>query len=109
MSEPIVPMAKAFRDMLIEAREKLEAASPPPEIIVSPEVELKVRQFRAWMPTTCCAITAATGENHCDHSAPPRPSWHRRLRWRLQSKWSALRMRLGSWVAGVDLDEWDDD
>jgi hypothetical protein len=66
------------------------------------------RKLSAWVPTTCCAMTDATGENHCNHTPPPRPPWHRRTRWAISSWWSRLRLRLGSWIAGVDLDERDE-
>jgi hypothetical protein len=51
-------------------------------------------------------LTDTTGVNHCQHPPlvyPPVP-WRRRLRWGIQSRWAALRYRLGSWIAGVDLD-----
>ena len=66
---------------------------------------MAVRKAAAYVPVSCCLLTDATGVNHCQHPAPPRPPWRRRLRWRIQNRWSALRMRAGSWVAGVDLDQ----
>lgn len=45
-----------------------------------------------------------------EHPPPAPAPWRKRLRWRLSARWSRLRMRAGSWVAGVDLDRdrWED-
>lgn len=74
----------------------------------SDEFALEVRKLTAFMPVSCCVITDATGKNHCEHPPPPPLPWHTRARWRLRSWWSGLRMRVGSWVAGVDLDDRDE-
>lgn len=68
-----------------------------------------VVKMSAHIPVSCCHLTDATGENHCEHPPPPPIPWRRQLRWRVQSWWSGRRMRLGSWVAGVDLDRDYDD
>jgi hypothetical protein len=60
------------------------------------------------IPITCCALTDATGVNHCQHPSPPTPPWHRRLRWRAHDHWRALRLRAGTWIAGLPLDPEDD-
>lgn len=38
---------------------------------------------------------------------PPIPRWTR-MRWRLHAARDRARLRIGSWIAGVDLDERDD-
>lgn len=70
--------------------------------------ELTVHKLAAYLPVSCCQMTDSTGVNHCEHPPPPRPPWRRRLRWAVSARWGALRMRLGSWLAGVDLDDRDD-
>jgi hypothetical protein len=64
-----------------------------------------VRKASYYMPVSCCQLTDSTGVNHCEHPPPPPVPWRRRLRWRISDRWWALRLRLGSWVAGRDLDE----
>ncbi len=66
-----------------------------------------VFKMPGWLPVSCCVLTDSTGENHCTHAPPPRPKWHRRLRWRISDRWSSFRLRLGSWIAGRDLNEED--
>lgn len=74
---------------------------PPPPI--------EVRKRTVALPYSCCAVTDATGVNHCEHPdlssrfASP-PSWWQSLRWRAAARVRAGRLRVGSWVAGVDLD-----
>ena len=68
------------------------------------EPELVARKATTYLPVSCCVLTDTTGVNHCDHPQPPPPPWARRLRWRLAERWRTLRRRLGSWVAGVNLD-----
>lgn len=70
--------------------------------------EPTVRKLSAFMPVSCCVLTDATGENHCEHPQPARPPCRRRLRWWIRARWAAVRLRVGSWVAGVDLAERDD-
>lgn len=66
---------------------------------------IEVRKLAALIPVSCCVMTDTTGVNHCEHPPPPQPPLHRRLRWRLRSSWEALRLRAGSWVAGVNLED----
>jgi len=35
------------------------------------------------------------------------PSWISKIRWNLSQKVARLRLRLGSWIAGVDLDSYE--
>lgn len=74
-----------------------EEAQPP----------LTVHKMTAYIPVSCCLLTDTTGVSHCQHPPTPRPviPWRRRARWWLSGHWSALRMRVGSWIAGVDLEE----
>jgi hypothetical protein len=70
------------------------------------EPHVEAQKLTAYLPVSCCMLTDTTGVNHCQHPPlvyPPVP-WRRRLRWGIQSRWAALRYRLGSWIAGVDLD-----
>jgi hypothetical protein len=100
--------------MLEDAHAKLEGRKPmdflidPTIITGEPDPEIAVRKLRAFMHVTCCEMTDSTGVNHCEHPPPPRPPLHRRLHWRISSWWAGLRMRVGSWIAGVDLDREDD-
>jgi hypothetical protein len=64
-----------------------------------------VHKASTYMPVSCCQMTDSTGVNHCKHPPPPPIPWRTRLRWRIRSRWDGLRLRLGSWVAGRDLDE----
>jgi hypothetical protein len=57
-----------------------------------------VIKLGAYIPTTCCALTDATGENHCQHPLPedkPRP-----VTWRLYEGWWNLRERVARRIAG---------
>jgi len=66
---------------------------------------IQVRKVQAFVPVTCCELTDATGVNHCNHPPPaPLPLW-RRIRPRAAGWWTRLRFRVGSWIAGVSLDE----
>lgn len=40
---------------------------------------------------------------------PPRPPWRSRARWRFQAWRERAGRKLGSWIAGVDLSERDED
>ena len=83
-------------------------AAPTSDIAVLDVVydrELIVRKVAHIFEVPCCLLTDDTGENHCQH---PQPPLVRRLRWRIRDRWSCFRLRLGSWIAGVDLDERDD-
>jgi hypothetical protein len=90
-------------DML--AAEPLAPRTTPEAVTrTGDDFNFTVRKLTAYVPVSCCALTDATGENHCQHPAPPRAPLRRRLRWRVTDRWSQLRYRVGSWVAGVDLD-----
>ena len=69
---------------------------------LTPVSSIQTRKLTAFVPVSCCALTDSTNENHCQH--PPtsmvRPSWRQRARWR----WAALRIRVGSRIAGVELE-----
>lgn len=95
-----------FDAMMREAGEYLRTEDKP-LLIGEPGPELNVRRLGAFVPVSCCVMTDTTGQNHCNHPLPPRPAWHRRLRWRVRGWISRQRMRLGSWIAGVDLDRED--
>ena len=69
---------------------------------------ITARKLTAFVPVSCCALADYAGESRCKHEPPPRPKWHRRTRWRISGWWSRLRLRFGSWIAGVDLDERND-
>lgn len=101
-------MDSELRRLLDDAHERLKNHDPASEIVVTEPIALQVQQFRAFVPVSCCVMTDTTGDNHCDHPLPPRPAWHRRLRWRMRWWISRQRMWAGSWIAGVDLDREDD-
>jgi hypothetical protein len=65
---------------------------------------IEVRKLTALLQVSCCLLTDTTGVNHCDHPAPPEPSRWLRARWTAGERWTRLRRRAGSWVAGVDID-----
>lgn len=96
-------LSAQLRRLLEETDSRLVVDTTP---ITSPG---GVKKMTALMPVSCCALTDATGENHCDHPAPLPPPRLTRLRWRISSWWSSLRMKVGSWVAGVDLEDSYDD
>jgi hypothetical protein len=79
--------------------------STPIEALERP---LTVRYVSGYTNVSCCLLTDATGVMHCTHPAPPRPSWAKRTHWAIRSRWASLRLRVGSWVAGVDLGDRDD-
>lgn len=101
----------SFQRLLEDAHAKLQ----PTDILIDPTIitgepnpEIAVRKLRTFMAVSCCEMTDASGVNHCEHEPAPRPPLHHRLRWRVRSWWSGLRMRVGSWIAGVDLDREED-
>lgn len=102
--------SKSFRERMDELlRDGLPDA--PDHAFTAAYIEraaIAIQKAQGWIPVSCCLMTDATGENHCDHPAPPPPPWRLRAKWRIQSWWSSLRMRVGSWVAGVDLGERED-
>lgn len=74
--------------------------APPPSALSARKVVVKV-----W--ASCCELTDGTGENHCTHPSytyPPVPRL-RRWKWKVRSWWSDLRMQLGSWIAGTNLED----
>lgn len=72
---------------------------------------ITVKRATMSLPVTCCLMTDTTGVNHCQHPpiTYPRPPWPKRTRVWIRSRWNGLRYRLGSWIAGVDLDREEDD
>ena len=96
-------LADAQADLLTQGNVYFDP-NPGDEPAEAPD-GMVVRKLSAYMPVTCCQMTDSTGVNHCEHPPTPRPPWRRRLHWRLSSWWYGLRMRTGSWIAGVDLDE----
>lgn len=68
-----------------------------------PVVPIDVHRLAVTLPVSCCVLTETTGVDHCDHPPAPRSPWHTRLRWRAGDWWRSVRLRLGSWIAGVDL------
>lgn len=99
-----------FRDAMEQMFADFEKTLPPllpPWSDVTFDQPLEVKKLTAYQNVSCCVLTDATGENHCKHPpyvAPPVPLL-RRLRYRLRGWWSGLRMRLGSFIAGADLSE----
>lgn len=81
-------------------RDLTRLVTPP---VVDPQM-IQVTQLHAWVPTSCCMLTETSGTNHCQHPPPPRIPWPRRAGWRMSGWWRRGRIRVGSWIAGVDLD-----
>lgn len=94
--------SEQLHDLLREALPQYDLTPDP-----GPSEPVEVRKAQAYTPVSCCILTDSTGINHCTHPAPPRPSWANRTRWHIRSWWSGLRLRAGSWIAGVDLDRED--
>lgn len=66
---------------------------------------LQVEALSTQVLVSCCQLTDATGVNHCEHPPLSRLPWRRRALWRAAGWWARLRLRVGSWVAGVNFDE----
>jgi hypothetical protein len=66
--------------------------------------DFNVIKVSSSMRPSCCQVSEFTGEVYCSHPLP-RPPWYRRLLWACCSCWYSSRMRVGSWIAGVDLDD----
>jgi hypothetical protein len=73
-----------------------ESANTPP---------LAVTKWGQQIPVSCCQLTAHTGVNHCTHPPAPPIPWRKRAQWRAWEQWHRLRRRVGSWIAGVDIEE----
>jgi hypothetical protein len=102
-----------FSRLLRETTDRLSKEFPEGMVVEYAQQTpmVQVHKLQAYAPVSCCVLTDTTGENHCEHPPPPPPPpipWRRRLRWRLRARWDAFRLRLGSWVAGVDLNERED-
>ena len=111
MTDKPESLSEMMDRILAEAMPQLEADVHAVLDAVVTEGPLLVQKAGGYMPVSCCVLTDATGENHCDHEpyVYPKPPIHRRVKWWVQSRWSSTRMRLGSWIAGTNLDERDDD
>lgn len=90
---------RTFKDVvdagLQEALKELADDAP------SASAPLTVQKLGHYMPVTCCMLTDATGEDHCEHLPkvyPPLP-WTFRVR----ERWAGLRERVARWIAG---DRW---
>jgi hypothetical protein len=97
-----------FSRLLQETTDRLSKEFPEGVVLEYDTTPLIARKLQAFVPVSCCVLTDTTGENHCEHPPPQPIPWRRRLRWRLRARWDAFRLRLGSWVAGVDLNERED-
>jgi hypothetical protein len=58
----------------------------------------EVRKLSAFVPVSCCVLTDATGENHCEH--PPLVVKPLPWTWRARERWWDLREWLARRVAG---------
>ena len=89
------PIANAFRSVSREVDEMVtqfirEAGSSTPT----------AEQVRKW--SMILPISTEMADPH--RPAPPLSRWLR-ARWRLSEQWWQVRRRVGSWIAGVDLDD----
>ncbi len=70
--------------------------------------ELHVTRHAAYLPVSIEMLLDAGAITEAEARArgwtpPPRPSRWLRARWRWQDRRAGLRLRVGSWIAGVDL------
>ena len=98
-------MTAPENDWLSRYLEPHKIVSPPPVDSSLPPIEVRKHTMLVHIPEELLMDEGLIP----DTRPPVHIPWRRRIRWAAQDRIHRARLRVGSWIAGKDLDRWDDE